>query len=116
MPLLPNAASCIIDPLKITGYLLSPFHRHGAAKAQFFTRFGFNPAKPDVLATALRWHALTHDANLSKTTAFGDLYDVVGQLQSPDSRNPFVSVVWMIRTGETAPRLVTAVPVRRSSP
>jgi hypothetical protein len=116
MPRLPNADRVIIDPRKITDYLLSPTHRHGASKSQFFYRFGFNRAKPKTLATALRWHARSHDAFEDAATPFGITYHVDGSLQSPDGRNPNVRVVWMIRHGEVRPRLVTVIPLEPLRP
>jgi hypothetical protein len=41
MPRVPNADQAIIDPRKITDYLLSQTHPDGAPKAAFFESFGF---------------------------------------------------------------------------
>ncbi len=111
--MLPNAERAIIDPRKITGYLLNPRHPDGASKAQFFARFGFDLDKPDVLADALREHARAHPARELKRTAYGVTYAVEGPLPAPDGRTPRVRSVWIVLEGEDAPRLVTAFPARK---
>jgi hypothetical protein len=41
---LPNAENVIIPQRKIVDYLLSPTHRVGRSKADFFTHFGYAQA------------------------------------------------------------------------
>ena len=42
---------------------------------------------------------------------FGARYVVEGIMAAPDGRAPGVRSVWFIRTGEDAPRFVTAYPL-----
>lgn len=50
---LPSASQLIVEPDKISEYLLNPLHRYGAAKERFFTIFGFRADSWQILAEAL---------------------------------------------------------------
>ena len=113
---LPNAEHAIVDDRKIIEYLLSPQHSRGAAKAEFFRRFGFSLAQWTVCREALFAHAQNHEVSAWKRTPFGEAFEVNGRLTSPDGRNPWVRVVWFVRTGETTPRLATAIPSKGPGP
>jgi len=115
MAKLPDAESAYIDPGKIAGYLLSETHPRGRLKAAFFRRFGFSAGHPGVFAEALLNHARSHDLAGAVETAFGIHYIIEGAIETPDKRNPVVRTVWVIKTGETLPRFVTATPVRKGS-
>ena len=106
----------VVDDRKITEYLLSPGHPTGAAKAEFFRRFGFSLDHWTVLRDALIAHAQQHQVSAQQQTQFGVAFEVNGRLASPDGRNPWVRVVWLNRTGETAPRLATAIPSKGQGP
>lgn len=71
-------------------------------------RFGFDPAKPDVLIAALYEHPEQNPIVETWTDAWGTHFDVVGPLGSPDGRNPTVLTAWFVDEG--SPRLVTAYP------
>ena len=110
MAQLPNADQAIVPERKITAYLLDDSHPSGGPKSAFFKRFGFTADQPDVLATALRIHASTHEVAATHATVRGVKYEISGPLASPDGRMPVVKSVWIIRIHETIPRFVTAVP------
>ena len=109
---LPYVEQAFVDEDKITGYLLSETHSGGQDKQAFFTRFGFSVAQWEVMAEALVQHAHDHDVVSETSTPHGTKYVVEGPLSTPDERNPAVRTVWIIDTGETAPRLVTAYPLK----
>ena len=113
---LTNRHLCKIPDTKLLGYLLAPDHTDGSPKAKFLESFGFSRDRPDELRAALIGHASSHDFIASRQTDFGEIFEIVGRLASPDGRNPFVKVVWMIDTGKRTPRLVTAVPARGAKP
>lgn len=108
---LPHFERAIIPQRKLTDYLLSRTHREGRNKAAFFASFGFTAGAWEMLADALRSHAAEYDVAESEGTLFGTRY-VEGALQVPDGRSPLVCAVWFIETGEMAPRLVTAYPLK----
>lgn len=105
---LPNAHLALVEESKITGYLLNPRHRYGAAKAAFFAGFGFEVEAWEVLAGALREHGQQNEVSDVKETGFGPRYVVDGDLRIPDGRRPRVRTVWQVDRGRIAPRLITA--------
>jgi len=100
---LPNREDAQIDKRKLIDYLLNRNHPDAKGKSAFFWgRYGND------------WRAL-RDALLKHTegpvvdtreTRHGRLYVIEDDMQ----RTP-VRSVWMIRTGEPYPRLVTAYPI-----
>jgi hypothetical protein len=109
---LPHIDVALIPQKKIVNYLLSQTHDSGRDKAIFFWRFGFTPEAREVLAQALRQHAAQHKIAKIETSPFGKRYVVEGPLQTPSGRAPQIRAVWFIDTGETAPRFVTAYPLK----
>jgi hypothetical protein len=109
--LLPHVEQAIVPEQRLTGYLLSPTHRIGKAKAAFFQRFGFTAADWVVLAEALHQHARENAVAATEVTPLGVLYSVEGPLRVPDGRTPLVCVVWFVENSQTTPRLATAYPL-----
>ncbi len=109
---LPNVQQAFVDKEKITGYLLSETHSGGRGKQDFFSRFGFSVAEWEVMVEALVQHAHDHDVVQEIGTQHGTKYIIEGALLTPDGRNPAIRSVWIIDTGETAARLVTAYPLK----
>jgi len=112
---LPNAEQAYIDPVKVTGYLLSFDHPRGRSKADFFSRFGFHRDRWEVLAEALRIHASRHRVANTVDSVNGIRYTVDGRLDTPDGRNPSVRAVWVVEDLSAYPRFITAYPLRRSN-
>lgn len=109
---LPNVEQAFVEEGKITGYLLSETHSGGREKRAFFSSFGFSVAKWEVMAEALVQHARNHEVMREIRTVHGTKYVIEGALVTPDERNPTVRTVWIIDTGKTAARLVTAYRLR----
>jgi hypothetical protein len=110
---LPNPDLAVIEREKVIGYLLNSTHLKGASKAKFFERFGFEISNWHVLADSLRHHAQDNEIHRVRMTGFGPRYEILGNLRSPDGRNPRVLSVWQHDNGKIAPRLITAYPVER---
>jgi hypothetical protein len=108
---LPNAHLALVEPEKITGYLLNVEHRYGASKARFFGEFGFKVEAWKRLAAALLEHGQQHEVTRIKQTPFGPRYEVDGAVPTPDGRTARVRTVWQVDEGEIAPRLITAYPL-----
>ena len=111
----PDAANAIVDRRKVLDYLLSAAHPHGRHKAAFFRRFGFRHAEPERLIAALIAHVNGHDVTARSANLFGTRYNVDGALEAPDGRAPIVRSVWFVVSGDTMPRFVIAVPLKRKS-
>ena len=110
MDRLPSPALAIIEEQKIRQYLLTSDHPAGRAKAAFFLRFGFRVEAWQELRQALLRHSRTAGIVAIGETEFGEKYILEGRLTAPDGRRPMVRAVWFVRSGEVAPRLVTAYP------
>jgi hypothetical protein len=116
MAQLPNPDRCFVADAKIVDYLLSDLHPEGAPKSKFLKSFGFSAAQPDELRRSLVDHARSHDVLATRDTEFGTIFEVHGRLASPNGRDPWLVVVWIIDTGTDFPRLVTAIPSQEKSP
>ena len=108
---LPNAELAVVEREKITEYLLNPEHRYGASKARFFGAFGFEVETWEVLANALREHALNYEVNRAYQTSWGPRFEIDGELNATDGRRPRIRSVWQFDAEEIAPRLITAYPL-----
>lgn len=108
MATVPNAASAVIDPRKVTDYVLEPLHRVGRHKARVFaSALGLTKARAHLLVEALQRAILEEEGVLRRTDAYGAHY-VVEFIMLLEDRSALIRSLWTIRTGETAPRFVTA--------
>jgi hypothetical protein len=107
---LPRAQLAVVDPRKVTSYLLSSNHPAGRVKAAFFHRFGFRAQSWQRLRDALVEHAHIADIISVVETEFGKKYILEGPIAAPDGRTPRIWTVWFVAIGEAVPRLVTAYP------
>jgi len=107
---MPSAEHAVIDPFKIRNYLLSTEHPIGRQKAAFFATLGYRRANWREFAQLMRKHVATEHAMLMGVTQFGTKYAVVDFVTGPNKRSATIISVWIVRAGETFPRLVTAYP------
>jgi hypothetical protein len=110
---LPNANKAIVDRKKIVDYLLNPAHPAGGSKALFFLRFGFTVANWQHLTEALLRHARENEVTATEQTVYGRRFVVEGPLTTPDGSRLNVRSAWYIDEGDSAPRFVTAHPLRK---
>ncbi|MBI1783540.1 hypothetical protein HYR69_00210 [Candidatus Sumerlaeota bacterium] len=108
--ILPNVEQAIVDRVKVVEYLLDASHPDNAGKAAFFTSFGFNADRWEVLADALRHLAATSEIFNFMETIHGIKYIIDGRMETPSGKTPEVRTIWIAETGGHAPRLVTAYP------
>lgn len=100
---LPNRGQAHIDRRKLTDYLLNRNHPDAKGKSAFFySRYetDWQALRDDLLVHA------THPVTRERETRHGTLYVIDHDLQDAPVRS-----VWMIRTGESVPQLVTAYPI-----
>ena len=107
---LPGAESAVVPTEKLTGYLLSLAHPVGRSKAVFFRSLGYDETNAELLATGLKAVAAGNDVAETEATEFGTKYAVEGPLDTPSGVTTTLRTVWMVRSGEVAPRFVTAYP------
>ena len=108
----PNAEQAVVPQNKVENYLLDLSHPIGGDKARFFLHFGFRREEWTVLADALRLHVRGNPVARSIPDVDGVTYVVEGPLETLSGRKPGVRTVWLIETGELAPRFITAYPMR----
>ena len=108
---LPNRALAVIPDAKITHYLLDPEHEDGGPKAKFFIDHGFTLAEWPALAAFLLRHAEAHEVTRTVLTPFGLKYIIDGTMEMPSGQIYLIRVVWIIKTEEDFPRLVSAYPI-----
>ncbi len=108
--MLPNAESAIVDPTKVRDYLLSPTHPIGHFKAVVFNALGYTVESWEILTADLLALAHGQPATPGRPTPHGQKYEVSGKLTGPNGRSGTFVTVWMVKSGELAPRFITATP------
>ena len=99
----------LVDPRKITDYLLSASSPTGAPKNRFFRSVGFEPAAWSVLRDALARHPITAElAFIDPSSPYGEKRVYQCNITSPNGKNPCIRTVWQ-RAGSDFP-LLTAYP------
>ena len=109
-----NAAQAIVDEGKVVDYLLSPVHPVGRFKCVFFERLGFSRERPTELGAALKSHAVQAETVTASVSPYGEKQVATGIFTGPSGRPSTLVTVWLTPAGESAPRLVTAYPARRT--
>jgi hypothetical protein len=107
---IPNSDHAVIDPAKLYGYLLSRSHPVGRFKAAFFHALGYSSENWRQLDADLRSQHLSRDVTIESQTPHGQKYSIRAPLVGPSGSSADMVSVWVVRTGEEAPRFVTAYP------
>lgn len=104
---LPHGENAIIDPRKLTDYSLSPDHDDGKHKAQLFRDvLGLTREHAGMLLDALRVAAVDGEALRGHADHYGQRYVIDFAFQGLTG-SATIRSAWIIRRGETVPRLVT---------
>lgn len=107
---LPNPDMAIVDEAKVREYLLSTTHPVGRFKAVFFLRLGFTQDDWTELRQALiRDHAHSEAQNAG-SSAWGQKFRIDAGLAGPQGTIVQATSIWIVRTGESVARFVTAYP------
>ena len=107
---LPNADLVKVERKKIAEYLLNREHPDNGGKADFFFALGFDRDDWEPLAGSFCRLAITYSVTRSMESAHGKKYIVDGTIETPTGKSPRVRTIWIVDSGETVPRLVTAYP------
>jgi len=103
----PGAERAFIDERKLVEYCLNPGHPRGRHKARvFLSTLGFAESSAPIIRTALFDAILANDAVVSEIDEYGQRFTVDFPMAGP-SGNAMVRSIWIIRTGEDFPRLVS---------
>jgi len=106
---LPKREFAVIEPEKLTAYLLNLNHRRGGAKARLLLRFGYSLKDWQQLEADIRQYHLAADVTVIRETPYGTRYEIYTALQTPTNESLTVRTVWQIDNGQTVPRLITLV-------
>ena len=98
----------VISEKKLREYLLSP--RTEDDKSGFLALAGYGPTNWPQLESDLRQMIQNQDAELIRTTPYGDLYRVLGRLVGPNSRALNVVTIWITLNVNGETRFVTLIP------
>jgi hypothetical protein len=107
---IPNADRAVIEPSKLTEYLLNSEHKRGGTKAKLLILFGYSLENWQQLESDIRRFHLVVDVNVVKETMYGVRYEISANLLTPIDRQLFVKTVWQIDKGTDFARLITLVP------
>ena|SRR5712691_9908669 len=108
-----SARDAIIRPDKLRDYLLSVGHPDGRGKAEYLGRLGYSQDAFGRLDADLRGQVLSLEAQPGRASRYGQKYEILGSLTGPNGNTAWVRTIWIILTGETAPRLVTLIPAEK---
>jgi hypothetical protein len=104
---LPYGDKAIIEQRKIMDYSLSPDHDDGKHKARLFRDLlGLTRDHATLLLDALKAAAIDCEAVSGRLDRYGQRYVIDFELVGPTGQ-AMIRSAWIIRPGETAPRLVT---------
>ena len=104
---IPGPERAFIDERKLVEYCLNPGHPRGRNKARvFLSALGFAESSAPMIRAALLDAILTKDAVPGEADEHGQRFTVDFPMSGP-SGNAMVRSIWIIRTGEDFPRLVS---------
>jgi hypothetical protein len=107
---LPLAERAVVDASKVRDYLLSSEHPVGRFKARVFGAVGYNQRDWSRLQRDFLALAITMEVELTASDEHGRRFVGTGNLAAPNGWLLPVTTIWIIRSGEAAPRFVTAYP------
>jgi hypothetical protein len=110
---LPNVERTKIDPRKLYEYALNPEHDSGKYKAEFFFQMGYTQQNWRVLEKDIIEQHLTQLVERGKQSPYGVKYVITKPITGPSGESRNVTSVWIIRTGNDYPELVTVEPAKR---
>jgi hypothetical protein len=109
--IIPNPQNAIVDIRKLRNYSLDSTHRVGSHKARLFaTILGMSRDDAEELRTILLQVVMTHDAEIGEMDEHGQRYRIDFML-TWQGKQAMIRTVWIIRTDEDFPRLVTCYPI-----
>lgn len=109
----PNAESARIDPRKLREYALNLEHSSGRYKAAFFAQMGYSAADWQRLDKDIRDQILSQSAQAGQASQYSRKYTITAALKGPNGSLRQVTTVWIVRSGNDYPELVTIEPAAR---
>lgn len=103
----------VISDRKLKEYLLSS--RVEDDKSGFLEIAGYTASHWQELGNDLRELAEENDADLTRSTVYGDMYEVKGSLVGPNGKTLQVITVWIPLKANGETRFVTLVPDKEAA-
>jgi hypothetical protein len=104
---LPNGDRAVVDMRKLREYCLSTRHPRGRHKARVFASvLGVKDTDTELLYSALIHAASEEEAERGAEDKYGARYSVDFEMSGPAGKG-VVRRFWIIRSGESFPRLTT---------
>jgi hypothetical protein len=103
----------VIGDQKLKEYLLSP--RLEDDKSGFLAIAGYTTSHWRELEADLRNLIAEKDADLTRSTVYGDMYEVKGSLAGPNGKTLHVISVWIRLKANSETRFVTLVPDKEAT-
>lgn len=100
----------IINKEKLLSYLLEPKRKND--KSRFLSYAGYTKLNYHLLEKDIRKN-LDQDAIYIKTTEYGDLYRITGELIGPNKNKLEIVTIWMIETFSNSTKFITLYPVKK---
>lgn len=107
---LPNRENAYVPLAKLTDYLLSLNHPFGRAKALLLINLGYDNSNANELERGLMTIARESDVAQELPSDYGTKYVIDGLLETPSGAALDLRTIWIIESGESRPRFVTAYP------
>ena len=107
---LPRGDDAVVPLRKLAEYLLSESHPVGSSKAGFFRHLGFDDDNARRLEDGLLAIARDEDVTEVTSSPHGVKYVIDGRIEAPRGGVVVVRTVWIIESGGSQPRFVTAYP------
>ena len=106
---LPNADKAIIDPKKLISYSLDYDNNKGKDKALLFEKvLGFTKSNANLLIKQIQENVSNYKAEIRESDQHGQRYAVLMPITGVNGKTVTVHTGWIIDSGKTIPRLVTA--------
>ena len=105
-----NVRKAVVEPSKVRDYLLSPSHPVGRFKAVVFLALGYTQDNWGKLKDDLLAIAQTGDAVPAEPSTYGQKYEVSGKLTGPNGQVRYFKTLWLVESGKSVPRFLTAYP------
>jgi hypothetical protein len=91
---IPNADHAVIDPVKITHYLLDVVHPRGGSKARLLESLGYSAGDWRQLHADLHRMHLIEGYVATRQTTWGIRYEIVAPITGPPSDTVLFRSVW----------------------
>lgn len=108
---LPDCEQAYIPAPKLDDYLLADNHPTGRLKAKFFKGLGFSKVNRKELEQQLLHIAHASPVVSVAASPYGEKFIIDGALRTSQGTSAAVRTIWIIDSGESRPRFVTAYPL-----